>query len=138
MQELQALVEQLYAVERKERRYTFKYSPAGVLMPLARLDARTATFVVNEDHPVVREFTEKPDSKRLLEALIVGEALLEVYLRAAHLPSELINELLDRRDTLLRSLAADESYSLRALAAGLRDAAQSENDLAGCGKTRIE
>ena len=64
-----------------------------------------------------------------MEALIVGEALLEVYLHAAHVAPEVINELLDRRDTMLRSLAADESYSLRALAAGLRDAAQSANDL---------
>jgi len=127
--ELRALVEQLYATERKHRRYTFKYSPAGSLMPLARLDARTATFVVNEDHELVREFAVKADSKRLLEAFIVGEALLEVYLRAADVESEIVSDLLQRRDSLLRSLAVDESYSLRSLAASLRSATASANEL---------
>jgi len=127
--EIQKLVDQLYATERKDRRYSFKYSPAGASNPIARLDAGTASFFVNEDHPLVREFAEKPDSRRLLEAVIVCEALLEAYLHAAHVAPEVVSELLERRDTLLRSLAADESYSLRALATALRDASRNANDL---------
>jgi hypothetical protein len=61
--------------------------------------------------------------------MVVAEALLEVYLHAAHVEPEIIDELLDRRDTLLRSLALDQSYSLKALASALRDAVQSANDL---------
>ncbi len=129
LEELQALVEQLYSTERKERSYTFKYSPAGEFEPLARLNARTATFIVNEDHELVREFAEKPDSKRLLEALVVAEALLEVYLHAAGVEAEIVNDLLEKRDALLRSLALDEAYSLQALAASLREASSSANDL---------
>ena len=118
LDELQALVEQLYAAERKERRYTFKYSPSGTLNSIARLDARTAIFIVNEDHELVQEFADKPESKRLLEAFIVAEALLEVYLHAADVAAEVVGDLLDRRDALLRSLAMDQSNSLRSLALG--------------------
>lgn len=129
LKELQALVEHLYTTERKERSYTFKYSPAGELEPLARMDARTATFMVNEDHQLVREFADKPDSKRLLEALVVAEALLEVYLHASGVEPEIIGDVLSKRDALLRSLALDETYSLQALGAALRDAANEPNDL---------
>ncbi|HEY5082812.1 MAG TPA: hypothetical protein VII91_13010, partial [Bauldia sp.] len=127
--ELQALVEDLYATERKDRRYTFKYSPSGPLSVIARLDARTGTFFVNEDHQLVREFAGKPDSKRLLEALIVAEALLEVYLRAAAIQPEIVSDLLERRDSLLRGLALDETYSLASLARALRDATASAIEL---------
>ena len=126
---LQALVEQLYAVDRKDRRYTFKYSSAGSLRPIARLDVPTGTFFINEDHQLVREYADKPESKRLLESVVVAEALLEVYLRAARVAPEIVYDLLDRRDTLLRSLALDQSYSLPALAAALRDAASNAYDL---------
>jgi hypothetical protein len=70
---------------------------------------------------VVREFGDKPDTRRLLELFAAGEALLEVYLRDAHIPEETIRYVLKQRDSLLRSLAVDEAYSLPALAADLRD-----------------
>jgi hypothetical protein len=82
-----------------------------------------------EDHELVREFADNPNSKRLLEALIVAETLLEVYLHAADVEAEVVGDLLDRRDILLRSLAIDESYSLRSLARALRDASSKANDL---------
>lgn len=127
--ELQGLVEQLYMAERSSRRYTFKYSASGPLSPVARLDPRTATFVVNEDHQLVREFADKAEGRRLLESLIVAETLLEVYLRAADIDTAIVVDLLDRRDSLLRSLAMDESYSLHALAASLREAKNNASDL---------
>jgi len=129
IEDLQAIVTQLYESDRAKRRYSFKYSAAGALSPIARLDATTATVVINEDHQLVQEFADKPESKRLLEAVIVAETLLEVYLRAAHVAPEIIAELLERRDSLLRSLAVDESYALTALANALRDASGSDSDL---------
>jgi hypothetical protein len=126
---LQALVEELYSAERKDRYYTFKYSPSGPLSPIARLDATTSSFFVNEDHPLVREFADKPESKRLLEAVVVAEALLEVYLRAAIIEPELVSDLLDRRDSLLRRLALDETYSLSSLAKALLDSSSNAPEL---------
>ena len=129
VEDLQGLVEHLYKSERNQRHYTFRYSPAGALSPIARLDPRTASFTINEDHELVREFADKPESKRLLEAVVVAESLLEVYLHASDLPAEIIADLLDRRDLLLRSLALDESYSLRALAESLRASSDDPSDL---------
>lgn len=127
--DLRQLVEHLYTADRAQKAYAFKYSPGGLLAPLARLDALTSTFHVNEDHELVREFSDKPESKRLLEALVVAETLLEVYLRIADVPLEVIDELLSRRDGLLRTLALDESHSLAALAGALRDASDRSHDL---------
>jgi hypothetical protein len=127
--ELQALVGHLYSTERKGQKYAFKYSPSGDLQPLVRLNPNTATFVVNEDHELAREYADKPDSKRLLEAVVVAETLLEVYLYGAGVEPEIIGELLERRDVLMRSLALDESYSLQTLAASLRAAANDSHDL---------
>ena len=118
--ELQSLVQQLYATDRPDRSYSFRYSASGVLAPMVRHDARTSTFTLNEDHDVVREYSDDPASRRLLEAVVVAEVLLEVYLRAADVDVEVVGELLDRRDVLLRSLAQDETHSLPALAAALR------------------
>lgn len=129
LEKLQELVLELYSAERKDRKYSFKYSAAGPLAPIARLDVSQGVFVVNEDHQLVREFSEKPESRRLLQALIVAEALLEVYLRAARIEPEIVSDLLDRRDSLLRALALDESSSLASLAKALRDASSSATDL---------
>lgn len=127
--ELQTLIDQLYSTERKDRSYRFRYSPGGVLAPLARLDPRSGTFTVNEDHDLVREYSDDPSSKRLLETVVVAEVLLEVYLRAADVELEVVAELLDRRDVLLRSLAQDETHSLPALAAALRSSVDQWQDL---------
>jgi hypothetical protein len=128
-EQLQKLVSELYSAERSDRRYSFQYSSMGRLAPIARLDPRSGVFTLNEDHQLVVEFSDNPNSKRLLESVVVGEALLEVYLHAAHVDSEVIIDLLERRDSLLRSLALDESYSLKSLARALRDATSSANDL---------
>lgn len=127
--ELRDLVEQLYSTDRQDRSYGFRYSAAGLLAPLVRHDARTSTFTLNEDHDVVREYSDDPASRRLLEAVVVAEVLLEVYLRAADVDVEVVAELLDRRDVLLRSLAQDETHSLPALAATLRRAVTDWQDL---------
>ncbi len=127
--ELQVLIDQLYSTERQDRSYTFRYSPAGVLAPVARLDPRSGTFTLNEDHDLVSEYSDDPSSRRLLEAVVVAEVLLEVYLRAANVELEVVSELLDRRDVLLRSLAQDEAHSLPALVASLRRSVDQWQDL---------
>ena len=129
IEKLRNLVGELYESERTERRYKFTYSPAGSLAPIARMDAETASFIINEDHELVREFSDKTESRRLLEAIVVAESLLEVYLRATDIEPEIVSDLIDRRDLLLRSLALDESYSLPALAAALENASEDAPDL---------
>jgi hypothetical protein len=65
----------------------------------------------------------------LLELVVTAEALLEVYLREFSVDEAIIGQLIERRDELLRSLARDEQYSLKALARDLRESADDEKDL---------
>ena len=128
-EELQDFVDRLYTQPRSERKYTFQYSSVGKFEPLVRMNPVTGMFIINEDHEVAAEFGDKPETKRALELLAVSEALLEVYLRDAHIPEESIRYVLKQHDSLLRSLAKDEAYSLPALAGQLRDAEESATEL---------
>jgi len=58
----------------------------------------------------------------------IAEALLEAYLREADVPRETIQELLARRDLLLRALSQDESHSLAALSQALKDSSRNSHD----------
>lgn len=123
LDEAQILVEQLYANKRTEKRYTFRYTQRGRSSPLASLNAATATFSINEDHDFAIEFGDDSKSRRALEAISVAEVMLEVYLNQTRMPETTIQQLLDIRDTLLRSLARDHGLSLASLAQELRDSA---------------
>ena len=126
---LQELIDQLYSTQERQQSYQFAYSPSGREGPAFRFNANTATFTLNEDHELVQEYSEEPGSRHLLETVAVAETLLEVYLREAAIDGEVVAEILERRDTLLRALAQDESYSLTALAASVRESADVWRDL---------
>jgi hypothetical protein len=121
LEEAQSLVEQLYTDRRSEKRYTFRYAQLGRAAPLASLNAATATFSINEDHEFAIEFGADATARRALEAMAAAEVMLEVYLSQTRLPIATIQQLLDVRDTLLRSLARDHGLSLTSLAQELRD-----------------
>jgi hypothetical protein len=126
---LQDFIDRLYTEPRSQRKYTFRFSHSGEFAPLVRMNPVTGLFMINEDHEVVQEFGDKPETRRLLELFAAGEALLEVYMRDAHIPEETIRQILKQRDSLLRSLAMDESYSLPALASQLRNSDTSATEL---------
>jgi hypothetical protein len=126
---LQDFVDRLYTQPRAQRKYTFRHSAEGQFGPLVRMNPVTGVFTLNEDHEVFQEFGDKPETRRVVELLAASEALLEVYLRDAHIPEETIRYILKQRDGLLRSLARDESYSLPALARQLQDATDSDTEL---------
>ena len=58
-----------------------------------------------------------------------AEVLLEVYLKERGIPGGVIGEVLELRDKLLRNLPNDHPYSLKTIAASLRDSASNERDL---------
>ena len=72
---------------------------------------------------------DDPEARRLLEIMVTAEAMLEVYLREADVEPRVIAYVLNRRDQLLRSLSRDELYSLKAIAASIRDAKDSATEL---------
>lgn len=128
-EEVERFVESLYAETRETRSYTYRYVARGREEALVRFDGVDGVFEVNEDHDLVLEFGDRPDTRQLLEVVIASEALLEVYLRQADMPPETVRDIVRRRDRLLRSLARDQSYSLTAIAQSLQDAVSDAYDL---------
>lgn len=125
---LNYLVADLYKTEPKRRAYTYRYSALGDNEPFVNLDPRASVLTLNEDHPLVGEFGETPDSRRVLELFSAAETLLEAYLFEAGIPHEIVRELLTRRDLLLRSLSQDESQSLKAIAKAVRETSRESED----------
>jgi hypothetical protein len=124
--DVRELASRLYEPERE--RYTYADFENGRSGRLVSFDPATSTFYVNVDHPVVQAHSE-PDARPLLEDLVTSEALLEVYLREMGLSASLVGEILERRDSLLRSLASDRLFSLAAIAGSLRSSFDDERDL---------
>jgi hypothetical protein len=81
------------------------------------------------DHPFVNADSDDPRAKLLLEDMATSEVLLEVELRLFNVLPQIIGEVLERRDELLRALALDHPYSPSVVAKTLRDAASDEYDL---------
>lgn len=128
-EEVERFVESLYAETRETRNYTYRYVARGREEALVQFDGVDGIFEVNEDHDLVLEFGDRPDTRQLLEVVIASEALLEVYMRQADVHPETVREIVRRRDRLLRSLARDQSYSLTAIAQSLQDAVSDAYDL---------
>jgi hypothetical protein len=124
--DVRELAARLYEPERE--RYTYADFENGRSGRLVSFDPATSTFYVNVEHPVVQAHSE-PDARPLLEDLVTSEALLEVYLREMGLSASLVGDVLERRDSLLRSLAADRLFSLTAIAGSLRSSFDDERDL---------
>ncbi|GAB1509795.1 ATP-binding protein [Actinophytocola sp. KF-1] len=126
--DLSELTKSLYSDERVES-YRYERTSLGRPEPMVRFDPAKSTFQINVDHDLIRAHDDSPDAQKLVEDVVTAEALLEVYLREVGLNALIIEEILSRRDELLRSLTKDRIYSLKAIALELRDAADNETDL---------
>jgi len=123
------LIDELNQAAVPRRRYMYRYSNRTRAARLVEFEPSTRVFMINLDHELVLEYGDKFESRRLLELLVTAEALLEVYLHEFDVEPGVIAQLIDRHDELLRSLARDEQYSLRAIARELREAVDDEKDL---------
>jgi hypothetical protein len=122
------LIKALYGP--REGVYSYRYEGLGANERLVKFRPAEKLFILNENHPLVREYKdEDKSSERLLQDFVTAEALLEVYLREAGVPVRIIGELLEERDKLIRSLARDQIYSLTSIAEELRAAADQQYDL---------
>jgi hypothetical protein len=125
--DLSALVQSLY--EEPRGHYTYKYTRAGKTNRLVRFNPIQSTFYINADHDLVQAYADDGRSKVLLEDLVTAEALLEVYLREHEVPAHQIGAVLERRDSLLRSLTKDHPFALESISAALRDATGNQHQL---------
>lgn len=125
--DLKKVLERLYAEGREK--YHYKYEKTGRTGRMVQFDPGSSTFTLNEEHDFVRAYKDEPATQRLLHDVITAETLLEVYLRESGVFPELVGEVLERRDLLLRGLTQDHLFSFPAIAATLRDAAANQYDL---------
>lgn len=110
--------------------YSYRPERLGEDERLVKFHAREKLFVMNEDHPLIREYSDGDTySLRLLQDFVTAEALLEVNLREADVPLKIIGEILETRDKLIRSLARDQIYSLKSVADELRKSFDDQYDL---------
>jgi hypothetical protein len=124
--DLTELVRKLYNEPRSK--YQYEYVQSGSTSRLVKFDPNTSTFWINQDHELAVEYSEG-HAKVFLEDFVTAETLLEIYLREAQVPAHIAGEVLERRDTLLRSLAKDHTYSLKTIANSIRSAAADEREL---------
>lgn len=128
-QRVTELITSLY-LDEPRRQYVYSYDQLGEEMPLVRFQPEASQFILNEDHPIVDEFvSETGRGKELVELVATGEALLEVYLREAGVQPSTARILLERRDSLLRSLARERVFAPAALARNLRAARNHDKEL---------
>lgn len=130
--ELSKLAQDLYEnglAHRSIKKYKFDHGNLGRLARMVRFDPRTATFTLNDDHELVQAYASSGQAVLLLEDMAAAEALLEVYLRAGQVPVTIVGEVLEHRDTLLRSLATDRAVSPQSVGQRLRDASNDQYEL---------
>ncbi len=121
------LIQRLYNAPRTK--YKFIYATGDKTSRLVSFDPVSAKFTINTSHEFVQAHSDEPRAKLLLEDVVTAEVMLEIYLREASVPPNVIGQVLERRDSLLRSLALDHPFSLNSIAGALEDAAANERDL---------
>jgi len=121
-------IQDLYSGERKSK-YRYEYVGHGRNSRIVRFSPNSAQFTLNDDHEVVRAYKETGLADSLLEDIATAEALLEVYLREAGIPTTVIGEILEKRDSLLRSLAKDHLTSVASISQSLLDASNQSHEL---------
>lgn len=127
--DIRALAGFLYQGSERQRPYKYKYASRGAAERIVRFSPSDATFMVNLDHDLVVAYSDDPGAQRLLEDVITGEAMLEVYLREAGVAAGTVGYVLERRDLLLRSLANAKMFSLDGLSDFVRSSASRSSDL---------
>jgi hypothetical protein len=126
-QDLPNLVENLYNSPRNK--FDYKYTGQGRASRFVKFDPASATFWLNTDHELVKQYANEGVASVLLEDFATAEALLEIYLRTNRVAPHIIGEILEQRDSLLRSLSKDHLYSSKSISSTLKDAAADEHQL---------
>jgi Histidine kinase-, DNA gyrase B-, and HSP90-like ATPase len=121
------LVDRLYNQPRTK--YSFSYEKLGRNGRLFRYEPADGRFVINDDHEFVQEHAEDARERGLLEDIVTAEVMLEANLRRSGVRTSVVTDVLNNRDTLLRSLSKERRFSLVAMASSLRDASGDEHDL---------
>ena len=126
--EIDELIQVLFTTNVRQK-FRYEYDNYGPIGRLVKYDPKNSTFWVNLDHEIVLAYYDHKESRRLLQDFVTAEALFEIYLRREKLPLDVVGNVLEIRDSLLRKLIKEGEHSNRAIARFLRDAATNANDL---------
>jgi hypothetical protein len=102
----------------------FELSALDSEEPLAIFDASTGTVKINTNHPYYLNFSES-QSPESMEVLATTEILLEAYLLDTSLSPDEVQDVVERRDQLLRALVRERPFSVSVIAQQLRDSTAS-------------
>ena len=127
-EDLNETIQKLYSGDRNDS-YNYEYESMGSNERMVKFLPDKSEFVLNDDHEVVRAYKQGGRAQVLLEDLATAEAMLEVYLREADIPSSVAGEVLEKRDKFLRALANDHLTSVASISQSLLDASNQDHDL---------
>lgn len=125
-QDSKTIASKLYSTQRTG--YKYRYRNDGDLKPLVQFDPESSIFWINSDHKLAKAYNEG-QSRYFLEDFATAETMLEVYMREARIDPLVIQDILSRRDLLIKSLTEDHSYSLKHIAESLRNSGNQEREL---------
>jgi Histidine kinase-, DNA gyrase B-, and HSP90-like ATPase len=126
-QDWKALAEELYAGRRQK--FSYEYRHLGTTERIIKFHVDSRRFVMNIDHEFIAANSGDELSKTFLHDFVLAEVVLEARLRLASISPAIIGEILQDRDSLLRSLAKDHPFSSQAVAQQLRDSVNNQYDL---------
>ena len=97
--------------------------------PIAKLNLVTKKLHINKAHPYVANYIDGSNSLMPLESMIITEVLTESYLYEIISDESVINNIIRRRDNILRQLALSDKMGIPTAAMFLRDSLSSATGL---------
>jgi hypothetical protein len=92
--------------------------------PIAKLDLVTSTVKLNLLHPFIANYSDAYKNTLPLEFIAITEVLTEVYLYELEIEEPVINKIMRRRDTTLRTLSLSVREGTPLIAQILNDSAK--------------
>jgi hypothetical protein len=108
----------------------------GITIEARGMDERIATYdlprrmiVVNRDHPFIDNYIDDKGAVEPLQLIAATELFTAVYLLDEATPTQVVRDVLDRRDAYLRALVNIHPRSAPVIARQVRDAVHTEKEL---------
>lgn len=102
----------------------FELAALDPAQPIAVFDASNGIVKININHPYYINFSDS-QTHQSMEVLAAAEVLLEAYLLDTTLSPDEVDDIVNRRDQLLRALVQDRPISVTIIARQLRDSVTS-------------
>lgn len=106
-----------------------EWEAMGTEDPIAKLDLESGQIKINLLHPFIANYSESFKNLLPLQFVAVTEILTEAHLYELDIDEEKINQIMHRRDNLLRRLSLSDRKSIPIVARMLNDAINDSSGL---------